>query len=57
MQLFQNLKTFFHIFIAFLKFTSISEHFEEKHKPQTLSICEIMDSEKRIYLKVQTILF
>ena len=40
MQLFQNLKTFFHIFIAFLKFSSISEHFEEKHKPQTLSICE-----------------
>ena len=52
MYLSKTLKTFFQIFIAFLTFTSNFKHFEENGKPQSLSICEIMDSEKHLYLNV-----
>ena len=52
MYLSKTLKTFFQIFIAFLTFTSYFEHFKEKGKPQSLSIFEIMDSEKHLYLNV-----
>ena len=34
---------------AFLKFTSTLEHFKKRAKPQTLSISEIIDSERRVY--------
>ena len=38
--------------IEFLKFKSNFEYFERKDNPQSLRIPQIIDSEKRVYLKV-----
>ena len=48
MHLSLKVKSSFLFFIAFLKLTSIFEHFK-KNKPQSLSISDTIDCEKRIY--------
>ena len=48
----QKRKAFSAFFIAFLKCTSSSEHFEKKDKPSSLSILEIFDSKRSGYLNV-----
>ena len=51
MQLFKKPKTFCCIFIAFLESTLNFEYFEKKKKKShSLSISEIIDSERRGYL-------
>ena len=51
MQLFEKPKIFYCIFIAFLEYTLNFEHFEKKKKrPPSLSISEVIDSERRAYL-------
>ena len=40
----------FLIFIAFLEFTLNFEHFEKKNEPHSLSLSEVIDSERRAYL-------
>ena len=50
MQLSKKLKIFCYVLIAFLESTLNFEHFEKKKKPHSLSISEIIDSEKRSYL-------
>ena len=52
MQLPQKPKSFYWIFILRFKFTETFEHFEEKYEPHSLSISEIIPSEKRGYLNV-----
>ena len=53
MKLSQKPKTFSNFFIAFLKSTSNSEHFEEKKsESHSLSISGIIDSERGGYLNV-----
>ena len=43
-------KTFSKIFVLFPEFTKNLEHFEKKIEPRSLSILEIIKSEKRGYL-------
>ena len=53
MQLSKKPNTFCRFFIAFLESTLNFEHFEKKKKknePRSLSISEVIDSEKRAYL-------
>ena len=53
MQLSKKAKIFCCIFISFLKSTLNFEHFEKKKKkkgPSSLSISEVIDSERRAYL-------
>ena len=57
MELSKKLKTFFQFFIPFPTLTSNFEHFEGKDKSQSLSISEIMESQKRVYLIIQKVLF
>ena len=45
-----------HFFIAFLRFISIFDNLK-KGKLQCLSISEIIDSEKRVYLNVSKVFF
>ena len=47
MQLSKKPKTFCKSFIAFLKSTLNSKHFEKKNVPDRLNISDIIDSEKR----------
>ena len=44
-------------FIAFMELTSNFEHFFKKDNPQRLSISEIMDTKKCVYLNIQKTLF
>ena len=48
----QKQKTFFGFFIAFLKCAWNLEHFQKKEEYPSLIISEIIDAEKRGYLKV-----
>ena len=50
MELSKKLKTFFQFFIPSPTLTSNFEHFEGKDKSQSLSISEIMESQKCVYL-------
>ena len=50
--LFQKQKTFSGIFIAFLKCSWNLEHFLKRVEYPTLIISEIIDAERRGYLKV-----
>ena len=52
MQLSKKPKKFCSIFIAFLEFTLNFEHFERNNEPHSLSISEIIESERRGYLTV-----
>ena len=45
-------KTFSRIFITYLKSITNSESFAKKVESANLSICEIIDAEKRCYLNV-----
>ena len=48
----QKQKTFSGFFIAFLKCALNLEHFQKKYEYPTLIISEIIDTERRGYLKV-----
>ena len=48
----QKQKTFSGFFIAFLKITWNLEHFQKKEECNSLIIFEIIDTERRGYLKV-----
>ena len=48
----QKQKTFSGFFIAFLKYALNLENFQRKHKYPSLIISEIIDPERRGYLKV-----
>ena len=48
----QKQKTFWGVFIAFLKCAWKLEHFEKKHEYTSLIISEIMDCERGGYLNV-----
>ena len=48
----QKWKTFWAIFIAFLKCACNLEHFEHKDEYPSLIISEIMDCERGVYLNV-----
>ena len=48
----QKQKTFWGVFIAFLKCAWKLEHFEKKHEYPSLIISEIMDCERGGYLNV-----
>ena len=50
-QLSENPKAFSQFFFAFLKFPSNFGHFEKKEESRSLSISEIIDSQKDGYLK------
>ena len=50
--LYQNQNTFSLFFIAFLKCGWNLEHFQKKEEYPSLIISEIIDAEKRGYLKV-----
>ena len=50
MQLSQKLQTFFGIFIAFLESALNFEYFEKKNEPHGSSICEVIDSQRGVYL-------
>ena len=56
MRLSKKVKSSFHFFIEFLKFTSIFEHFEKKYKRQNLRISEVMEYKKRVYLNVSKVI-
>ena len=45
-------KTFSGFFIAFLKWTWNLEHFQKKDEYRSLIISEVIDAERRGYLKV-----
>ena len=49
MQLSEKSKTLCRIFIAFLEFALNFKHFQ-KNEPHSLSISEVIDSEKRAYV-------
>ena len=62
MQLSEKLKIFCSIFIAFLESTLSSDHFGKKKKKKknelpSLSISEVIDSERRAYLNLYGVLF
>ena len=48
----QKQKTFFWFFIAFLKFAWNLEHFQKKNECPSLIISNIIDAERRGYLKL-----
>ena len=48
----QKQKTFFLFFIAFLKFAWNLEHFQKKNECPSLIISNIIDAERRGYLKL-----
>ena len=48
----QKQKTFFGLFIAFLKFAWNLEHFQKKDEYPSLIISEIIDAERRDYLNL-----
>ena len=52
----QKQKTFYGLFIAFLKFAWNLEHFEKKDESPSLIISEIMDCERGGYLNVKKVL-
>ena len=52
MQVFQKPKTFSRLSIAFLKSTSNFEYFEKKYESPSLSISELIESERGGYLNV-----
>ena len=52
MQLFQKPRTFSQFFVAFPKSSSNSEYFFKKDESDSLSIAEIIDSERGCYLNV-----
>ena len=51
MQLFKKLKRFSEFFIAFLKITSVFEHFEKKNEPHRPSSYEVIDFKTGANLK------
>ena len=51
-QLSKKLKPFSGFLIAFLKRTTSLEHFEQKHKPSSLSVPQIIDSKRIAYSNV-----
>ena len=55
-QLFEKLKVFCCIFIAFLESTLSFERFEKNESP-SLSVSEIIDSKKRAYSNASKVLF
>ena len=58
MQLSEKLKILCSIFIAFLESTLSFNHFEKKKKElRSLSISEVIDSERRAYLNLYGFLF
>ena len=58
MQLSEELKILCSIFIAFLESTLSFNHFEKKKKElRSLSISEVIDSERRAYLNLYGVLF
>ena len=59
MQLSEKLKILCSIFIAFLESTLSFNHFEKKKKKElrSLSISEVIDSERRAYLNLYGVLF
>ena len=58
MQLSEELKILCSIFIAFLESTLSFNHFEKKEKElRSLSISEVIDSERRAYLNLYGVLF
>ena len=57
LQFSKKLKPFCRNFIAFLESTLNFEHFEKKNESHSLSISEIVDSEKRSYLNASKVLF
>ena len=57
MQLSKTPKIFSEISIAFLKYLSNFEHFGEKDQSHSISISEIIDSERCAYLKSQKATF
>ena len=58
MQLSEELKILCSIFIAFLESTLSFNHFEKKKKKlRSLSISEVIDSERRAYLNLYGVLF
>ena len=58
MQLSEKLKILCSIFIAFLESTLSFNHFEKKKKElRSLSISEVIDSERRAYLNLYGVLF
>ena len=56
LQLFKKLKTFWSIFIAFSELFKF-QTFWKKNEPHSLSTSQIVDSEKRDYLKHKTSCF
>ena len=52
MLLSQKLKIFYEFFIAFLKSTSIFQHFGEKDQVHSSTISNIFDSKRSSYLNV-----
>ena len=56
-QISRKLKTFYGLFIAFLKSTLNLEYFERKDQSQSLSITEIINWETGSYLNVQKAIF
>ena len=57
MHLSKQPKLFCCFFIAFLESTLNFEHFEKKFELHSLSISEIIDSERRGYLNAEKVLF
>ena len=57
MQTSLKLKTYFRIFMAFLKSTLKFEYFEKKDQSQSLSITEIINCETGSYLNIQKSIF
>ena len=58
MQLSEKLKILCSIFIAFLESTLSFNHFEKiKKELRSLSISEVIDSERRAYLNLYGVLF
>ena len=58
MQLSEKLKILCSIFIAFLESTLSFNHFKKKKKElRSLSISEVIDSERRAYLNLYGVLF
>ena len=53
MQLTAKLQTFSLFFIAFLEYSLNCEHLEKKSEPHGFSISEVIDSQKRVYLRAK----
>ena len=52
MQVSKKANVFSQLFIAFLKFLFNFEHFQKKDEPHSLCISEIIDGERRVYIKI-----